>query len=301
MIFRWTGGLAAVLILALAPPARADEVTVDDIPPYYCKVFSGSSSGNSCTAPYEAYGGNACGIYDAADDKNPQLEQWFGKAGGSCNADDVEEAKKMTFTARRRLRSLVSAGEDESVNDPMENPRFRPRNDAGNMYFAAECVVKKCGGGGSPSASPSREEEDDTPPPPPPRRPEPRYTPAPKPLVPPTFVFTACNDTNHFVLLATSERNSITLKFQTRGWWRINANTCLRLGPYTAGLFYFFASYPAGRPPIAYVNGGELLSLCVEREGYNFFRGSRDPCSSGVKKDFSHIITYEDYTWHIHD
>ncbi|HEX2859459.1 MAG TPA: DUF1036 domain-containing protein [Alphaproteobacteria bacterium] len=302
--------LALAALLATALPAAAladDDVDVPGISPYFCRALEGTPTGNSCTAPYVPYSGDACGVYDDVDDKNPATERWLDDNKNSCSADVVEQAKSMTLKARAKLRGYMTAGGDETRNDPVFNQSYRPNGaalDAGTQYFAAECVVKTCGGSGGDPAPPRRDSDDedqDTAPPPPPRRQPPPYTPAPKPLVPPTFMFTVCNETNHPVLVATSDRNSITQLFTTRGWWRVNANTCLRLGPYVAGHFYFFGTYRAPGLARVYVAGAETLSLCVEPEQFNFVRGSRDACTSGQRRDFSHINTYSDFTWTIRD
>lgn len=309
MSWRSSGFVTCAVVFLAAVALADDDITVPQgITSSFCQSLDGTPQGQSCTAPYVKFeGGDACQIYGDMDDKYPPLTKWFEGATNSCSAEAIEGAKSRTLLGRARLRGYMTGGMDDSPNDPIANPSYRPNgasSGAAEMYFAAECAVKTCGGGEASAPPPVKEEEEVTPTPPPPPPPQRRYTPPPplpRPELPSTFMFEVCNQSNHHVLVAISSRNPISGKYETWGWPRVNAYTCVKFGPYTVGEFYYFASYRTKNLVQEYSSGIDTLSLCVEPETANFFRGSRDPCTSGERRNFNHRYAGTDFTWTINN
>lgn len=140
-------------------PAFAQQLTVEDVKPWACRQLGGTPSGNSCSAPYRPFnGGDACSIYNGLDQKTPNIAKWFRESSASCTDSIIEDAKVRTLESRSDLRGYVTYGLDESVNDPVVTPSFRPSLDGpyqpAERYFAAECVVRKCGSGGGDGSQP---------------------------------------------------------------------------------------------------------------------------------------------------
>ena len=131
---------------------KAQDLTVDDISPYFCGQLDGTSTGNRrCEAPYAPYAADACEIYEGLDVDYAPLTTWFEAKLASCSAEDVEEAKVKTLKSRASLRGYVTSNrgkELEDLNDPISTPEFRPNGanrGAGEVYFAAECIIQRCG------------------------------------------------------------------------------------------------------------------------------------------------------------
>lgn len=146
--------LACLPILSLAVvPAGAQDYDVPNISAYYCDQLGGEVSGNrTCLAPYRAYPGDACSVFDETRDQDPDAAALADSVTQSCEESAVDEAKAVTLEERADLRGYVSLGFDESVNDPVANPDYRPGEATfypGNRYFAAECAVQTCGSGGA--------------------------------------------------------------------------------------------------------------------------------------------------------
>lgn len=148
----------------LIRPANAQNVTVSDISSYFCNQLDGTYAGGKCRAPYVPYkGGDACSIYEQSDGPSqPSLSQWFSNTTSSCSSSSIEEAMGTTLKQRASLRKYGAIG-SEGENDPISNSSYRPEGataGAGEVYFAAECAVRRCSSGGSaPPRSPEPADE----------------------------------------------------------------------------------------------------------------------------------------------
>ena len=151
------GVVCALLFLMSGGAALAQDYDIAGVGAYFCDQIGGEPSGDhTCLAPYRPYSGDACAIFDARRDDDPESADFAAQIMGSCDADGIDEAKATTLSMRAELRGYVSAGNDESVNDPVANPRYRPGEAtfyAGSRYFAAECAVQTCGSGGGGAGS----------------------------------------------------------------------------------------------------------------------------------------------------
>ena len=77
--------LRLALLIFLSTSAQAQDVTLQGVSNYFCKQLGGSSSGNSCTAPYKSYSGDACSIFEASD-ANSQVKQFVEDTKNSCSS-----------------------------------------------------------------------------------------------------------------------------------------------------------------------------------------------------------------------
>ncbi len=265
-------GPALALVLLTAAPCAAQDVST-----------------------YAPYKGNACAIYDAIDDKYAPMTEWFDKATASCSAATMQDARSRTLTARKRLRGYVTAGRDDSVNDPVVNQSYRPNGastGAGEMYFAAECAIRTCGGGGSGGTTPSRPDSDDDD-----ARPSNRSRPAPPSTTPnraptiETFTFRVCNKTKNSLNVAVTSavsRRSDT-GYTTEGWFIVKPFACRDIGNYVTGNFYFHVDNGGKR---TYENGRNPRRFCVEDKSFKI--DATTSCSSSKQEDFYPRYVYND-------
>src|SRR5690606_17578581 len=136
---------------------------------------------------------DACAIYNSIEDKYPRVSTWLNNATASCSPAVMLDAKKHTLQSRAKLRGSVSAGHDESVNDPVVNSSYRPQGatlGSGEVYFAAECAIRTCTEGSVPPSVSEAPPNTSTPPavtdtPPPPTYSPPHRPPTPSPPSPP--------------------------------------------------------------------------------------------------------------------
>jgi uncharacterized membrane protein len=161
----WSLGLA--LFWCAEAPVLAQDYEIDGISAYYCNQIGGDVTGDrQCSAPYRPWDGDACRVAEDHGHMNPAAMDRMAAATASCSPDAVDDAKAATLAARADLRGYVSAGYDESVNDPVANGSYRPGDATagpGTAYFAAECAVQTCasGGGGGGGAGGSCPYEND--------------------------------------------------------------------------------------------------------------------------------------------
>jgi uncharacterized membrane protein len=262
--------------------ASAQVLTVDDVSPHYCAQLGGASAGNrTCNAPYQPYGGDACSIYRSLPDKYPPTSDWFSSTTSSCNAAAVTEAKKRTLSARAALRGYVSLGNDESVNDPVSNPSFRPGGataGAGESYFAAECAVRTCGGGSSAGPGGQQPPSPATSPPPSPppqtRPPEPQED---------TFIFEICNRSSQIAFATVAHYKRSIGGYTVRGWWRIEVGQCREIGPLPKPWLYYRVQ--ANNPPKAWLGPGRLVRFCVAHEPFEHPASTK--CDASLVREFS--------------
>lgn len=279
-----------ILILLAAPLASAQNVTFSGISDYFCNQLDGTAAGGKCRAPYRKYSGDACEVYDDLNVDYAPLKQWFSEVTNSCSGSKIEEAKSQTLVGRARLRGYVTAGNDETVNDPVENPDFRPNGanqGTGEMYFAAECAIHKCG---DSHPQPSETDRDDTgegeynpagkrptynPPPP---------TPDPEPA---TFVFQVCNQnqpTSIWVAIVKHENGN---DWTAEGWWEVQRGQCRDIGTFRRGHFYFFAQTFNTNPIRVFVQSADQRKFCVKNS--RFSQPSTTNCAASEQRDFSHV------------
>lgn len=312
-----TGWLLATLLLMVSA-ATAQVVPVDGISPYFCDQLGGSASGGTCHAPYEPYsGGNACSIYNGIDDKHPPVSSWLNGITASCSAASILDAKKRTLESRARLRGYVSAGYDESVNDPVVNSSYRPEGatlGSGEVYFAVECAIRTCAGGGIPPSVSEAPPDTSSPPsvagtPPPPTYSPPYRPPAASPPAPPpasgdglkNYVFKLCNRTGDPVIYAAViYRHRPEDRLRLRAWYQIEPNKCaefnIRRDPGDpSALFYYYAESKRGR----WDGQGEPLhtTRCLGSDKVDRYVDDPYDCrSSDIKRKFKGVRFKGDHT-----
>lgn len=302
----------------------AQDLSVEGVSPYFCGQLGGSASGGICRAPYEPYrGGNACSIYNSIDDKYPSVREWMERITNSCSSDLVTEAKKRTLKSRASLRGYVSAGNDESVNDPVATPSYRPEGatlGSGEAYFAAECAIRTCGGSSLPPVSNRPPPNDSTQPPSvpsPPIAPSPPAAAAPPPSSPPrassspnsqstaddnlkAISFKLCNRTGESMFAAFIYRWRPTDRSKIHAWYKIEPNQChevkiLRDHYDPAALIYYYAHSKRGvwdgtNEPI-------YTTRCLSSDVTERYVDDPYECrSSDIKRRFAGVRFKDDYT-----
>lgn len=249
---------------------------------------------------YEPYSGNACQVYEDLDVSYEPLKDWVAKVTGSCTASNVREAQDKTVEAREKLRRYVTAGRDETVNDPVHNPSFRPSGaniGAGELYFAAECAVRTCGDGrsGGQRDSSSSDDDDDAdktydpggnrPPPPPTPKPD------------DTFLFRVCNSRSYRVWVAIIYKTT-NPEYTIRGWYEAHANQCTNIGRFKKGYFYFVGRTFQTNPIQVFLLPGKVRKYCVEEK--QFSHAYYKTCSPSSQQDFSEVnVSNNELTWNI--
>lgn len=147
--FRAIGAAAAAILWS--SPAGAQTRHALETSRYWCDVLKGSYDGRACTAPYESRRGGACQAFAEMNVNDPALLARLSQVKNArvCLADVTDEAKAHTLKMRVILRGYVTAGQDETVNDPVRNRSFRPTPGKATYapaiaYFLYECVVEVC-------------------------------------------------------------------------------------------------------------------------------------------------------------
>jgi hypothetical protein len=146
------GWIALALSVALCAHVAAESRHTITTSKYWCGVVGGEYDGAQCTAEYKPRkDGGACETFAAMNVDDPDLQAQLSEVQNApvCLANVVDEAKANTIKLRISLRGYVTAGRDESVNDPTMTQSFVPsQGDAtfstGAAYFLYECVVETC-------------------------------------------------------------------------------------------------------------------------------------------------------------
>ncbi len=149
---------AGVLLSAVLPPAaRADEgkaypfaVTSS----YWCDRLQGTMSGDVCSAPYTPDHGS-CSKFERLQPDDAAMRQKIAdiKSAAVCLGNTVDQAKSNSLRLRADLMGYVTAGGDESVNDPVSPSAegIIERAQSGGapywplvQYYLYQCVVEVC-------------------------------------------------------------------------------------------------------------------------------------------------------------
>jgi hypothetical protein len=148
---------AALPILAFAPAIRADDGKLYSFPvssAYWCTKLAGTLSGETCSARYTA-DSRSCSKFERLQPDDAAMRQTIAdiKSTSVCLGDTVEQAKSNTLRLRADLMGYVTAGRDESVNDPVspnsEGIVERAQNGGAPywplvQYYLYQCVVEVC-------------------------------------------------------------------------------------------------------------------------------------------------------------
>jgi hypothetical protein len=134
--------------------AHGQEQFAFETSPYWCDKLGGTMSGDTCTAPYVA-DSDACGKFERLNPDDAALRQSLEqiRQASICLSDTVASAKANSLRLRADLMGYVSAGNDETVNDPTST-RSGDIVDRANRgaapywplvsYYLHQCVVETC-------------------------------------------------------------------------------------------------------------------------------------------------------------
>ncbi|HEX5933198.1 MAG TPA: DUF1036 domain-containing protein [Pseudorhizobium sp.] len=311
---------AGLCLLVQFGPAAAQDVDVEGISEYYCGQLGGIAGGGSCSAPYAEHTDDACSIYAGLDRKDSGSEDLLSRTTASCSAEAVLEAKKTTLRQRADLRGYVSFGSDESVNDPVSTPDFRPDSAtywSGERYFAAECAVRTCADGGGSGADGSAEagtydlppidgtgsddgtsddggtetaaaDGGDTG--------DGTAADTQDGQSNPYFTLRVCNESSTNAFVAVSARESPeSSDWYVQGWWKVLAGNCETIATLPRRIFYVYAD---GEENSEWT--GTDLDLCVDsrrfkRQNYDGYTcGGSERIEGFYEKDAEDV---EIFTW----
>jgi uncharacterized membrane protein len=284
---------------------------------YYCGKLNGTDvGGGQCRAEYEAYPGDACAVYDNADEKDDGLNSIIAETGSQCSGPQLDEAKTQTLAERANLMGYVSLGYDETVNDPVRNTSMRPGSATywpQMTYFANECAVQKCGNpdGESPAPQQSVPQEDTTTqcnhendgvcdvpaicptgtdvndcltqvqPKKAPSVQQSKYT-----------QLTVCSEHYHDLSFAMGTRRRTDDQFWTfQGWWRLSPGECKSMGSHAKGYLYFHAEDSEGH------KWGSDKNFCVRNTRFEYLRDGIGTCSKRSEKFKEVYITSDNYKY----
>lgn len=292
------------MVLLFSVPALAENIGVSGVSNYFCKQLGGSTAGGQCNAPYKPYSGDACDVYEGQNITYQPLREWFSSTTSSCSATAVREAKAKTLTSRASLRGYVSYGSNESVNDPVSNPSYRPGGATvapGQDYFAAECAIHKCAGGGDSSREQKQSDGDSgtSGSSLPPMESLPHTHPKPHIDKTELFTFRVCNNNQPApVWVATASHSQMNPDWRVSGWVVVGQHMCANVGYFYRGDFYFFAQTYGTNPVRVYVQSADQREFCVVEPPHNF--ASFAPSCVGSPRKFSHVdVQGEIFTWNL--
>lgn len=142
--------------MTLSVPALGQIVEFSAPSPYWCNKVDGAVVGSAarneimCRAQYK-YQAGACDLFRQYDDADPAQRKALETVRNArvCISDTVLEAKQLSLRYRIEMMRYVTAGRDETVNDPIKG--FRPKQgETGgraaqfSAYALNQCIVETC-------------------------------------------------------------------------------------------------------------------------------------------------------------
>jgi hypothetical protein len=143
-----------VMLAGLAADAAGADEYQFETSDYWCAKLDGIMQGNTCSATYVP-DSNPCDKFERLNPDDAKMMQTIGQVRQSsvCISDTVNEAKSHTLRLRADLMGYVSAGRDETVNDPTSpnsgDMVSRAQNGSAPYwplasYYLYQCVVDVC-------------------------------------------------------------------------------------------------------------------------------------------------------------